>query len=101
MIKLQADEYEHLVCEVDVLHKESLEFINEFITELNSILGFNDGFQTEEVSETIKMLLEIFQGSLFPEIKEIFGVTERELALLGENAVEADGEGRRRVQWEE
>lgn len=88
MIKLRADEYENLVCEIDVLHKEILEFINEFITELNSFLGFNDGFHTEEVSEKIKILLEIFRGSLLPEIKEIFGVTERELALLGKNAVE-------------
>ncbi len=30
MIKLQADEYGNLVSEIETLHKESIEFINEY-----------------------------------------------------------------------
>ena len=101
MIKLQADEYGNLVSEIEMLHKESIEFINGYITELDSILVSSDGFHTEKVSEKIKVLLEIFRGRLLPGIKDMFGEIEREIALLGENASEADEEGRQRVQWEE
>lgn len=101
MIKLQTDEYENLVSEIDKLHKESIEFINEYITEMDSILDSNDGFHTEKVSEKIRVLLEAFRGKMFPEIKEMFGKIEREIALLGENVSEADEEGRQRVQWED
>lgn len=68
---------------------------------MDSILVSNDGFHTEKVSEKIKILLEIFRGRLLPGIKDMFGETEREIALLGENAYETDEEGRQRVQWEE
>lgn len=101
MIKLKADEYENLVAEIDKLHKESIEFINEYITEMDSILDSNDGFHTEKVSEKIRSLLEVFRGKMFPEIKEMFGKIEREITLLGENVSEADEEGRQRVQWED
>ncbi len=101
MIKLQADEYGNLVSELDTLHKESIEFINEYITELDSILVSNGGFQTEKVSEKIKIMLEILRGRLLPGIKDMFGEIERDIALLGENASEADEEGRQRVQWEQ
>lgn len=101
MIKLQADEYGNLVSEIDTLHKESIEFINEYITELDSILVSNGGFQTEKVSEKIKIMLEILRGRLLPGIKDMFGEIERDIALLGENASEADEEGRQRVQWEQ
>lgn len=101
MIKLNADEYENLVAEIDKLHKESIEFINEYITEMDSILVSNEGFHTEKVSEKIRLLLEIFRVRLLPEIKETFGDLEREIELLGENASEADEEGRQRVQWED
>ncbi len=101
MIKLQADEYGNLVSEIDKLHKESIEFINGYITELDGVLVANDGFHTEQVSEKIKILLEIFRGRLLPGIKDMFGEIEQEIALLGENASEADEEGRQRVQWEE
>lgn len=50
MIKLQTDEYENLMKEIERLHKEGLEFVNEYITELDSILIPNDGFHTEQVS---------------------------------------------------
>ncbi len=101
MIKLQVDEYENLVSEIDTLHRESIEFMNEYITELDSILVSNGGFHTEKVSEKIKIMLEIFRGRLLPELKDMFNGTEREIALLGENASEADEEGRQRVQWEQ
>lgn len=101
MIKLQADEYGNLVSEIEMFHKESIELINEYIAELDSILVSDDGFYTEKVSEKINILLEIFRDRLLPGIKDMFGETEREIALLGENASEADEEGRQRVQWEE
>ena len=101
MIKLHVDEYDNLASEIDALHKESIEFINEYIAEMNSILISNGGFHTEMVSEKIKILLETFQSRLFPELKDMFGDIEREIALLGENVSDADEEGRQRVQWEE
>ena len=101
MIKLQIDEYENLISEIERLHKESLEFVNEHITELNSILIPNGGFHTEQVSGKIKMLLDMFQSCLVPELVDMFGNTEREIELLGENISEADEEGRLNTQWEE
>lgn len=101
MIKLQVDEYENLISEIERLHKESLEFVNEYITELNSILIPNGGFHTEQVSGKIKMLLDMFQSRLVPELADMFGNTEREIELLGENISEADEEGRLNTQWEE
>ena len=100
MIKLQTDEYDNLVSEIDMLHRESIAFINEYLAEMNSILVSGDGFHTEKVSEKMKTLLETVQGRMLPEIKSMFSETEQEIALLGENASEADGEGRQRVQWE-
>lgn len=101
MIKLQMDEYENLMCEVERLHKESLVFVNEYITELDSILIPNGGFHTEQVSEKIKMMLDMFQSNLVPELADMFENTEREIELLGENISETDEEGRRNIQWEE
>ena len=101
MIKLQTDEYENSMCEVERLHKESLEFVNEYITELNSILIPNGGFHTAQVSEKIEMLLDMFQHRLVPELADMFENTEREIELLGENISEVDEEGRLNIQWEE
>lgn len=101
MIKLQVDEYENLISEIERLHKEGLEFANEYITELNSILIPNGGFHTEQVSGKIKMLLDMFQSRLVPELEDMFENTEREMGLLGENISEADEEGRLNTQWEE
>ena len=50
------------VNEIETLYKESIEFINEYITELDSILAANNGFHTEKVSEKIK-LLQLMQES--------------------------------------
>lgn len=101
MIKLQADEYENLINEVEKLHKESLDFVNDYIMELNSILIPNDGFHTELVSGKIKMLLDLFQSRLVPELTDMFENTEKEIELLGENVLETDEEGRQNIQWEE
>lgn len=101
MIKLQADEYENLINEMEKLHQESLDFMNNYITELNSLLIPNDGFHTELVSEKIKMLLDLFQDKLVPELTDLFENTEREIELLGENVLEVDKEGRQNVRWEE
>lgn len=101
MIKLQADEYENLVNELEKIHSEGIEFINEYIAELNSILIPNDGFHTDMVSEKMKILLEIFQGHMLPGLKDIFRETEQNIMLLGEEVSEADEEGRQRMQWEE
>ncbi len=101
MIKLQTDEYENLVKEIEKIHKEGIEFIEEYIAELNSILIPNDGFHTDLVSEKMKILLEIFQGRMLPGLKDMFRETEQNIALLGEDVSGADEEGRRRVQWEE
>lgn len=101
MIKLQVDEYENLISEIERIHKESLEFVNEYITELNSILISSGGFHTEQVSGKIKMLLDMFQSRLAPELADMFENTEREMEILGENISEADEEGRLNVQWEE
>lgn len=101
MIKLQTDEYEYLVNETEKLHKEGIEFIEGYLAELNSILIPNDGFHTELVSEKMKILLEIFQGHMFPILRDMFRETEQNIALLGEEVSGADEEGRQRVQWEE
>lgn len=101
MIKLQTDEYENVMSEVERFHKESLEFVNEYIMELNSVLIPNGGFYTEQISGKIKMLLDMFQSRLVPELSDMFENTEREIELLGENVSEADEEGRLNIQWEE
>ena len=101
MIKLQADEYEYLMNETEKLHKEGIEFIEGYLAELNGILIPNDGFHTEQVSEKMKILLEIFQGRMLPILKDMFRETEQNIALLGEEVSGADEEGRQRVQWEE
>lgn len=101
MIKLQTDEYENLINEVERLHKGSLEFVNEYIMELDSILTPNGGFHTERISEKIKMLLDLFQSQLVPGLADMFENTEREIELLGKNISEADEEGRLNIQWEE
>lgn len=101
MIKLQIDEYENLINEIEKLHQESLDFMNDYITELNSLLIPNDGFHTELVSGKIKMLLDLFQGRLVPELTDLFENTEREIELLGENVLETDEEGRLNIRWEE
>lgn len=44
MIKIQIDEYENLTNELSLLHTDSIQFINEYITDLNSILEKTEGF---------------------------------------------------------
>lgn len=101
MIKLHVDEYENLMNETERLHKESIEFVNEYITELNSVLIPNGGFHAELISKKLKMLLDMFQSRLLPELEDMFENTEREIEQLGEKVSEADEEGRLNIRWEE
>lgn len=51
MIALQVDEYEYLINEMSELHETSLEFIQMYIKEVNSLLVEGDGFHADMISK--------------------------------------------------
>lgn len=100
MIKIQTDEYDYLLSEAYMLHKESRELINDYIRELEGLLVSDGGFQTELISEKIKLVLGLFKEKLLPDLEMAFDETERQVLLLAERLAEGDEERSYYVKWE-
>lgn len=101
MIKIQIDEYENLTNELSLLHTDSIQFINEYITDLNSILVKNGGFYADLISEKIDIILGMFRENMVPELINIFENTEEKIQIFAEGLAETDESGGIKIQWEE
>lgn len=100
MIKIQTEEYDVLLNETYMLHKESRELINDYIRELEGLLAPGGGFHAELVSQKVKLILGIFKGKLLPDLESAFDETERQMLLLGQRLAEGDEERSFHVKWE-
>ncbi len=100
MIKIQIDEYENLLHETRVLHRESRELIQEYVRELEELLAPDGGFQTNLVSEKAKLILGKFKERVIPELEAEFEETEQQIYILGQRLAEGDEDRRLHVQWE-
>ena len=89
MIALQVDEYEYLINEMSELHETSLEFIQMYIKEVNSLLVEGDGFHADMIPKKV-----------IPKLEATFSRTENQAMLFGERMAECDESGRMKVQWE-
>lgn len=101
MIRIQVDEYENLIHELEQLHTNSVQFIQEYLTDINSILAKNEGFHADLISEKIDIILEMFRESILPELMDTFECTEDEIQIFAEGLAEMDESGGTKVQWEE
>lgn len=99
MIKIQTDEYDVLLNETYMLHKESKEIIRDYIRELEELLAPGGGFYAEQVSQKIKLLLEILREKLLPDLEVAFDETERQMLLLARRLAESDEERSFSVKW--
>ena len=100
MIALQVDEYEYLINEMSELHETSLEFIQMYIKEVNSLLVEGDGFHADMISKKIELVLQTLQKQVIPNLEATFSRTENQAMLSGERMAECDESGRMKVQWE-
>ncbi len=99
MIKIQKDEYDVLLDEICMLHKESGEFINDYIRELEELLEPGGGFHTELISPKVKLILAFFRGKLLPELESAFDETERQALLMAQRLTEGDEERSYHIKW--
>lgn len=100
MIKIQTDEYEVLMNETYLLHKESRELIDDYVKELEELLAPGGGFYAEQISQKVKLVLEILKGTLLPDLESAFDETERQMLLLTQRLAQNDAERSHNVKWE-
>lgn len=101
MIKIQADEYSHLLQKSEALHKESMELIEEYIRGLDELLIPEGGFYADMISDKVMLLKQLFQEKLVKELEVTFRETEKQIRIFGEKIAGSDESGRLRVKWEE
>lgn len=101
MIRIQVDEYENLKHELEQLHTDSVQFIQEYLTDINGILAKNEGFHADLISAKIDIILEIFRDKILPKLMNTFECTEEEIQIFAESLAEMDESGGTKVQWEE
>lgn len=100
MIKIQTDEYDALLNETYMLHKESRELINDYIREMEELLAPGGGFHAEHVSQKVKLILMVLKEKLLPDLESAFDETERQALLLTQRLAEGDEERGFKVKWE-
>lgn len=100
MIKIQTDEYDVLMNETYLLHKESRELMDDYIKELEELLAPGGGFYTEQVSQKVNLILAIFKGKILPDLESAFDETERQILLLAQRLTKNDAERSHHVKWE-
>ena len=101
MIKLQQDEYEHLLIEIHSIHETVMQQMTNYISELNELIIPEGGFHADLISEKVKLLLQSFENDVFPQLESTFNETEKSIKMFGDRLNDLDESGRTKVVWEE
>lgn len=100
MVKIQTDEYDVLMNETYLLHKESREWMGDYIEELEELLAPGGGFYAEQVSRKVKLVLAVFKEKILPDLESASDETEKQILLLAQRVAKNDEERSRHVKWE-
>lgn len=101
MIKLQQDEYEHLLIEIHSIHETVMQQMTNYISELNELIIPKGGFHADLISEKVKLLLQSFENDVFPQLESTFNETEKSIKMFGDRLNDLDESGRTKVVWED
>lgn len=97
-IRLPEEEYLLLTQEMKSIHKDVLQVVEHYLTEMDSLLVEEGGFHADLISDKAKLVLQLFREKTWKELESQYQRSEETLRLYADKIQYLDQSGKGKMK---